>query len=187
MRLSDMDAAIIADTMRAAALDGELTGEAIDWPEELADLGALELADLLWHCERAARIWRDCAGHAKLLLLDRLGDGGTIHDGQWAYRSVRTRQRFVDDPVELLHFLGDDAPAVLKLTAPDAVRVTQLRKVAEARGLEARLVEDTFLRSEWEEEPSLVRVRLDDEARCPRFVRDAAPGVLLGRKGGQDG
>lgn len=153
------------------------SGEAPDWPE--VELPYMEMVEVMWEAERQQALWRSVVAEVKQQLLAQIGDH-SFHDGEWLYRPTRRKARFLQDPAQLIRFLGDDPAAVtsvLKLDGPDPIRVTALRRVAESRGLDAGAVEDTLCRVEWGE-PFLDKIRMDSD-RCPEFVKRHPAGHLI--------
>lgn len=146
--------------------------------EEEDPAGLVTILEGLKVIERAVGILRKALENR---LGEKLGKGGAIRYGDNVYRYQRTRRTKVTDPRALGEWLGDEWQTVVRVDGGN-VRLTGLRTVAERRGMDPEVVENTFLDVEWGDE----RVTSIPLSRAPGYLQSIAEGKMYQRDGGSD-
>ncbi len=133
-----------------------------DSAEDIDDLWVMEAA-----AERLIAAAKEVLYEIRRRMATDVAEFGAVRLGDTLYRVGKkgSREIIVGQEQPLLDWVGDDLRTSVPATA---VRITAVRAIAERRGLDAEVVEDTFYF--WDSDPSepysLIRVY---ETKAPKY------------------
>jgi len=149
--------------------------EEFDWDGELTVIDSAESIDDLWQMEGAAdaliRAATSVRNQIRELMRQDVAEFGPIKLGDTLYRSKRDSKRQIIDGMgdKLLEWLGDDLRFAVN---PNTVRITSVRAIAEERGIDAEVIEDSFYVDRDDPDAPLVLEKLG--SRSPKICAAAA-------------
>jgi hypothetical protein len=115
------------------------------WPQ---GLDAFDLAESLAEAERIHRIAKLVINRLRAHMTADVREHGAIRIGDQIYAPRPDRVRRLIDRDSFIEWAGPDLARCVRVDGSN-VRITQVREVAEARGVDAQAVEDSFF--SWED------------------------------------
>ena len=147
--------------------------EEFDWDGELTVIDSAESIDDLWQMEGAAdaliRAATSVRNQIRELMRQDVAEFGPIKLGDTLYRSKRDSKRQIIDGMgdKLLEWLGDDLRFAVN---PNTVRITSVRAIAEERGIDAEVIEDSFYVDRDDPDAPLVLEKVH-QSRGPKYMQ----------------